>query len=131
MRSSASTRAPPIPTATRSTYAATNLPPGLSINTSTGLISGHHRLHGGGHPVHRVASPSATAATVDATDTFSWTVTNVNREPTFDQDVLDRTDAEGALISLDAGATDLDGDALIYAATNLPAGLSDQHGVPA
>ena len=36
--------------------------------------------------------------------------------------MLDRTDAEGAPVSLDAGATDLDGDPLTYAATNLPAG---------
>ena len=44
--------------------------------------------------------------TVDATDTFSWTVTNTNQDPTFDQDLLDRTDAEGDVISLSAGATD-------------------------
>ena len=47
-----------------------------------------------------------------------------NREPTFDQDLGNRTDLEGAVISLDAGATDLDGDSLTYAASNLPAGLS-------
>ena len=104
-------------------YAATNLPPGLSINTSTGLISGTIAFTASATP-YNVSVTVRDGATVDATDTFSWTVTNVNREPTFDQDVLDRTDAEGALISLDAGATDLDGDALIYAATNLPAGLS-------
>ena len=61
---------------------------------------------------------------MDATDSFSWTVTNTNQEPTFDQNLGDRTDAEGDLISLDAGATDLDGDTLTYAATGLPAGLS-------
>ena len=63
-------------------------------------------------------------AAVDATDTFSWTVTNTNQDPTFDQNLGDRTDAEGDLISLDAGATDADGDTLTYAATGLPAGLS-------
>ena len=47
-----------------------------------------------------------------------------NREPTFDQNLGDRSDAEGAVISLDAGATDLDGDSLTYAASNLPAGLT-------
>ena len=61
---------------------------------------------------------------MDATDSFEWTVTNTNQEPTFDQNLGDRTDAEGDLISLDAGATDLDGDTLTYAATGLPAGLS-------
>ena len=61
---------------------------------------------------------------VDASDTFSWTVTNTNRAPSFDQDLGNRTSAEGALISLDAGATDPDGDTLTYAATGLPSGLS-------
>ncbi len=59
---------------------------------------------------------------VDDTDTFSWTVTNTNQNPTFDQNLGDRSDAEGDLISLDAGATDPDGDTLTYAATGLPAG---------
>ena len=63
-------------------------------------------------------------ALVDATDTFSWTVTNTNQDPTFDQNLGDQTDAEGALISLDAGATDPDGDTLTYAASGLPGGLS-------
>ena len=49
-------------------------------------------------------------AAVDATDTFSWTVTNTNQDPTFDQNLGDHSDAEGDLISLDAGATDPDGD---------------------
>ncbi len=62
---------------------------------------------------------------VDDTDTFSWTVTNTNQNPTFDQDVADQTDAEGDVITgLDAGATDPDGDTLTYAATGLPGGLS-------
>ena len=61
---------------------------------------------------------------VDATDTFSWTVSNTNQDPTFDQDLPDQTDAEGDVITgLDAGATDPDGDTLTYAATGLPAGL--------
>ena len=68
---------------------------------------------------------------VDATDTFSWTVTNTNQDPTFDQDLADQTDAEGDVISLDAGATDPDGDTLTYAASGLPAGLSASTPPPA
>ena len=60
---------------------------------------------------------------VDDSDTFDWTVSNTNQDPTFDQDVPDQTNAEGDVISLDAGATDPDGDTLTYAATGLPAGL--------
>ena len=37
---------------------------------------------------------------------------------------MTRSDAEGDVISLDAGATDPDGDTLTYVASGLPAGLS-------
>jgi hypothetical protein len=57
-------------------------------------------------------------------ETVTIAVRDTNRAPAFDQDLGDRTDAEGDVISLDAGATDPDGDALTYAATGLPAGLS-------
>ena len=106
------------------TYAATNLPAGLSINTSTGLITGTIAFTAAAGSPYSVSVTVRDGATVDATDTFTWTVTNVNREPTFDQDVPNQNHAEGAVISLDAGATDLDGDPLTYAATNLPPGLS-------
>ena len=52
----------------------------------------------------------------------TWTVTNVNREPTFDQD-LARTGPiqKGPWSSASTpGATDPDSDPLTYAATNLP-----------
>ncbi len=53
----------------------------------------------------------------------------LNEYPVFDQDLLDRTDAEGALISISAGATDADtGDALTYSATDLPIGLAIESG---
>ncbi len=47
-----------------------------------------------------------------------------NSPPTFDQDLLDRTDPEGAIISVSAGATDADGDPLTYSAIDLPTGLT-------
>ena len=47
-----------------------------------------------------------------------------NLPPVFDQDLLDRTDAEGSAISLSAAATDPDLDDLTYTATGLPGGLS-------
>ncbi len=62
--------------------------------------------------------------TLDDCETVTVTVSNTNRAPAFDQNLGDRTSAEGAVISLDAGATDPDGDALTYEATDLPAGLS-------
>ncbi len=47
-----------------------------------------------------------------------------NQDPTFDQDLLNRSDAQGAVISLSAHATDPDDDPLEYSATGLPPGLS-------
>ena len=61
---------------------------------------------------------------MDDSDSFTWTVSNTNQEPTFDQDLPDRPTPRATLISLDAGATDADGDPLTYAATGLPDGLS-------
>ena len=106
------------------TYAASGLPTGLSIDTATGLISGTIAFSAA------LASPWAVEVTVsdgiaaDVSDSFSWTVTDTNRAPTFNQDLGDQTDAEGDLISLAAGASDLDGDSLTYAASGLPTGLS-------
>ncbi len=48
-----------------------------------------------------------------------------NNPPIFGQDLLDRTNAEGTLLSLSAPATDADaGDTLTYSATGLPLGLT-------
>src|SRR4029077_68921 len=55
--------------------------------------------------------------------TFTWTVTNVNRAPALTA-VADRTDAENASVSLPLVASDLDADALTYSATGLPAGVT-------
>jgi hypothetical protein len=53
----------------------------------------------------------------------SSAVTVVNTNPTFDQNLGDRSNAEGDDVNLSAGATDPDGDVLTYAATGLPPGL--------
>ena len=67
----------------------------------------HPQRHQLGQPQHR-HSPSRDGSLTD-TDTFSWTVTNVNQPPVFSTNFGDRTDAEGAVISFDADATDPDG----------------------
>ena len=61
---------------------------------------------------------------MDDTDLFTWTVTDTNRQPSFDQDLGDRSDAENDSISLSAAATDPDDDPLTYAASGLPPGLT-------
>jgi hypothetical protein len=54
----------------------------------------------------------------------STQVAVVNTDPVFGQNLLNRTDTEGAAVSFSAGATDADGDALIYEATSLPSGVT-------
>ena len=99
-------------------YTATGLPPGLSINRSTGLISGttpHHRrdLHGHGH------GPDTTGAS--GSTVFQWTVTPkvtmTNPGP--------QASAPGTPVSLQIKASSsASGDPLAYTATGLPPGLT-------
>ena len=59
-----------------------------------------------------------------ATAGFTWTVADDNGAPSLTHPGNNRTDAEGDLLSLQVEATDPDGDALTYGATNLPPGLT-------
>src|SRR6202521_4539849 len=102
------------------TYSATGLPGGLSVNTTTGVISGTLSYTSAGpHTVTATVSDG----TLSSSQTFAWTVTNVDRPPVLSA-VADRTDLENATVSLPLVATDPDGDALTYSATGLPSGLS-------
>ena len=47
-----------------------------------------------------------------------------NSAPVFSTDFPDRANTEGDTPSLDADATDADGDTLTYSATGLPTGIS-------
>ena len=49
---------------------------------------------------------------------------NFNVAPVFANNIGDQTNNEGDVVSLDASASDPNGDAVTYTATNLPAGLS-------
>ena len=106
-------------------YSASNLPDGLSIAESTGLISGTIT-----YSAH-ASSPFSVLVTV--TDdgspskfsqvSFSWTVADTNQAPTI-TNPGNQSSAEGAIISLQIMAADLDGNPLTYSAVNLPDGLS-------
>ena len=102
------------------TYSATGLPPGLSINSSSGLISGS--------PTTAVSI----AVTVKATDTtsasgstsFAWTVNPAPNTVTV-TNPGSQTGTVGTAVNLQIKATDSDlGQTLTYSASGLPAGVS-------
>jgi fibronectin type 3 domain-containing protein len=97
------------------TYGATNLPPGLSINTSTGTISGTIAAGAvSGSPY--AVSVTATDGTATATDTFSWTVTHTNTPPVVDTVTIDQSAPRtNDTLTVTVTAHDADGDQLTYA----------------
>jgi hypothetical protein len=103
-------------------YQASGLPSGLSIDSTTGLISG------------TVASGDAAngpyTVTVSATDTqgnssaqqFTWNVNAPANTLTL-TNPGNQSNAEGDNVSLQVAANDTDGDTLTYSASGLPIGL--------
>src|SRR5262245_30682795 len=107
------------------TYDAIGLPVGLSINSSTGLITGTvgysdaESLAGSYSPTVMVADGHGGSASAS----FTWTVSATDRAPTL-TNPGNQTSALGSSVSLQLNASDLDSDTLIYDATGLPSGLS-------
>ena len=101
------------------TWSAAGLPPGLSINSSTGLISGTPSFAG---------TYSASATATDTTGafgsaSFSWTVTSPNTVTVTSPGA--QTWTVGTAVSLQISASDSDNtQTLSFGATGLPAGLS-------
>jgi subtilase family serine protease len=109
-------------TAATLTYRASGLPGGLSINSTTGLITGTTTTVGQ-FPVTVTASDASGAS---ATAAFTWTVTTVAPPPV--QVTITNPGAQSTpvrtAVTLQIRATDSSGAALSYRAVGLPAGLA-------
>ncbi len=101
-------------------YTATGLPAGLSINDSTGVISGTASSAGNSTVIITVNDGQASS-----TAQFGWRVTTVNtNHPPQLSAPANQSGQVGDSISLAIQATDADSDALSYSATGLPSGLT-------
>ncbi len=107
------------------TFTATGLPAGLSIDSSTGLISGTINYEASASSPYsvRVTVSDGKPGTNPYVD-FTWTVANTNRAPVITNPPADQTNAENDAVSIQIDASDPDGDGLTFSAEGLPPGLS-------
>lgn len=100
-------------------YSATGLPPALSLDSTSGVISGSLSFTSAG--VYTV-TVSAFDGALSGSQTFTWTVQQTNRPPTV-TNPADQFNGVGNTVSLQVVAVDPDGDVLTFGATGLPPGL--------
>ncbi|NEU06749.1 sulfurtransferase, partial [Flavihumibacter sp. R14] len=108
------------PEGTALTYSATNLPSGLTINSSTGLISGTVSAAAG---AFTVSISVKDAQNLTSTTSFILTVNNPNQPPVVTTPP-NATVVQGQAFNYQVIANDPEGTALTYSASNLPAGLT-------
>jgi hypothetical protein len=105
-------------------FAATNLPPGETLNSSTGLISGlinyGDAAQFGG--TYRVTVLAADGHGGVASQSFLWTITPTLRPPVLTSPG-DQTNTAGDTVSLQINANDPDGAAITYFSDGLPPGI--------
>jgi hypothetical protein len=101
------------------TYAAVGLPPGLSINTSNGHMTGTVAVGAAADGPYAV-TVIATDNTYSASQTFQWVVTC----PVSIGYIPDQTTTEGTTIAtLSISASDTSDGTLVFSGTGLPTGL--------
>jgi PLD-like domain/Putative Ig domain len=102
-------------------YSASGLPAGLSINSSTGVISGTAST--AGTSTVTVTGKDTTGPTGSAT--FTWTVGSTTTNTVTVTNPGSQTGTVGTAASLQISASDsASGQTLTYSATGLPAGLT-------
>lgn len=104
------------------TFSATGLPPGLSINRQTGVISGTITRSSVWRRYN--VGVVATDGPHRGTTAFTWTVLPPGNQPPVITNPGDQVNNEDDTIALPIKANDPDGDPLTYSATGLPSGLS-------
>ena len=110
------------------TYSASNLPAGASINpVSQKFTWTPDYFQAGNYDLLFAVTDNGTPP-MSASETITITVGNVNRPPVLDP-IGDKQVSEGQLLQFTITATDPDGDALIYSASNLPI-WSDFRSIP-
>jgi flagellar basal body rod protein FlgB len=101
-------------------YSATGLPPGLSLDASSGIISGTLPTSAASSTPYQV-TVTASDGTLTTSQTFNWFVSG---NPVTLTSPGDQTNSEGNSVSLQLSATDANNAALTYQASGLPSGLS-------
>jgi Putative Ig domain/PLD-like domain len=103
------------------TYSASGLPPGLSISSTTGLISGTPTVAG----TYTVTVTVTDSTGAKGSVTFTWTVGAATSNTVTVTNPGSQTGTVGAAASLQISASDsASGQTLTYSASGLPSGLS-------
>jgi hypothetical protein len=105
------------------TWSAVGLPPGLSIDSGTGVITGTLAYTSEGTHAVVVGATDDGTPNLSADVAFTWTVANTNRAPSV-TDPGDQASLRGDSISLPVLGSDPDNDTLTWSAAGLPAGLT-------
>jgi hypothetical protein len=107
-------------------YSIAGLPGGLSLNSTTGLISGTIAAGDASSNSYSVTA-SVNVGTLTATQSWLWGVVDPLSVVALD----DQANSEGDSVSLQVSASDLSFRSLSFSASNLPSGLSiDSSSVP-
>jgi hypothetical protein len=106
------------------TYSASNLPPGATFDPISRTFSWLPTYdQAGNYPEVRFTATDSGVPSASASEAITITIGNVNRPPVLGS-IGNKQVSEGQLLQFTITATDPDGDALIYSASNLPSGAS-------
>ena len=109
-------------------YGAVNLPDGLIIHSTSGLITGTLTNSAAENSPYQVQVTVSDGKPLGSTTIgFDWTINYVNLNPILQNPGI-QNETEGDSISLIINASDPDNDSLTFTADNLPQGLTIDEG---